>query len=221
MPNAERAIERLYEDAAVRDSLADPEAQTLLRWGEDQVMRLAETTPDDAAFDAAYDRLRSLLKSANRFVGERGQMDATARETRLSALLADGQALGAPVAASASALADTFTGDDDATALQQLLILLTPTDDATAFAAPPTPEAAPQTQPDDHDTAPPPDTASSATHEDTGPRPRWTWPWPTAPQPPATAPTDDAPPHPDTTDDDNDDTGDSFFDDETHDHWFD
>ena len=29
MANAERAIERLYEDVAVRDSLADTEAQTL------------------------------------------------------------------------------------------------------------------------------------------------------------------------------------------------
>lgn len=136
MANAERAIEKLYEDAAVRDSLADPEADTLLRWGEDQIMRLADEAPDDATFEAQVDHIRRLLKDTNRFVGERAQMDAETRVARLNALMAEGEALGAPPAAQASALADSFASGDDATTLQALLGLLTPAQ-ASASAAPP------------------------------------------------------------------------------------
>lgn len=126
MANAESAIEHLYGDAAVRDSLADPEAETLLRWAEDQIMRLASETSDEAVFEAQVDALRRLVKGVNRFVGERGQMDTTDRDARLADLLERGQTLGAPPAATASALGETFAGGDDASALQALLGLLTP-----------------------------------------------------------------------------------------------
>ena len=88
MANPERVIEKLYEDAAVRDSLADAEADTLLRWGEDQIMRLADVAPDDDTFEALTGELRGLLKDVNRFVGERGQLDAETRKTGLDALMA-------------------------------------------------------------------------------------------------------------------------------------
>lgn len=223
MANAERAIEALYEDAAVRDSLQDAEADTLLRWGEDQILRLAEQTDDEAAFDALLDRLRGLLKGVNRFVGERGQMDTDAKTAQLDKLLATGQTLGAPPAAAASSLAQAFAGGDDATTLQSLLALLTPVDGA-AQATPasdtqPAPPALPdeaiaaQAAPDDTADAMEPPTPETPAPDDapSTPKPRWSaadFGFPPSP-PVEPAPSDDAL------------TGDTPHDDETQDDWFD
>jgi hypothetical protein len=190
MANAERAIEKLYEDAAVRDSLADPEADTLLRWGEDQIMRLADEAPDDATFEAQVDHIRRLLKDTNRFVGERGQMDAETRVARLNALMTEGEALGAPPAAQASALADSFASGDDATTLQALLGLLTPAQ-ASAAAPPQTPAPAfpPNTAlmaPADAHNPPPP--APEPEPTDTAPEPTTSDPAPAAEPEPQAAP---------------------------------
>ena len=228
MANAERAIEKLYEDAAVRDSLADTEAQMLLRWGEDQIMRLADEAGDDAAFEAYVDQLRGLLKDANRFVGERGQLNAETRRARLDALMAEGAALGAPPAAEASALADSFAAGDDATTLQALLGLLTPAQasaSAAADAAEPSETAPPPAAPEPAIT----DAHVSAAPRDGSPEPRsvlqafrkWLTPTKTsAAEPPApdsaSSGSPDRPPLTSSTPDD-DTTGESFLHGETQD----
>ena len=68
---AEWAIQNLYENPALRDELTDSEAEILLRWGEDQVMRLSQLAVDDASFEAAFDRLSSLIRRMNRLAGRR------------------------------------------------------------------------------------------------------------------------------------------------------
>lgn len=65
--NAER--ERLYESASLREDLNDDEATVLLKWGEDQVRRLA--TQYEADFEQQCRFLRQLIKNINRFVGQR------------------------------------------------------------------------------------------------------------------------------------------------------
>ncbi len=227
MANPERVIEKLYEDAAVRDSLADAEADTLLRWGEDQIMRLADVAPDDDTFEALTGELRGLLKDVNRFVGERGQLDAETRKTRLEALMAEGEALGAPPSAEAASVAESFAVGDDATTLQALLGLLTPVEGAASTAAPVAPaadakpDALPTVQPEP-ETAPPPVTTPAAS-----PAPErrsvldafrnWITPANTEAPPPDDTPGRPQPPAPPPSDDDI--TGDAFLHGETQDDW--
>lgn len=62
--------ERLYESSSLRDDINDTEATYLLQWGENQVQRLANTVPDED-FEQQCRFLRQLIKSVNRFVGQR------------------------------------------------------------------------------------------------------------------------------------------------------
>ncbi|MGB1287244.1 MAG: hypothetical protein ACPG7F_11965 [Aggregatilineales bacterium] len=62
--------QRLYESGALRDDLNDDEAKVLLQWGEEQVVRLSEQVSDDD-FEKQCRFLRQLIKSINRFVGQR------------------------------------------------------------------------------------------------------------------------------------------------------
>ena len=52
MSRAEDAVQRLYESADVRDELTDDEAETLLKWAEDELIRLDESGADDETFEA-------------------------------------------------------------------------------------------------------------------------------------------------------------------------
>jgi hypothetical protein len=72
--------QRLYESASLRDDLNDDEAQTLLQWGQTQVRRLAAEQPDD--FEQQTRFLRQLIKSINRFVGQREFQDSRAGEDK-------------------------------------------------------------------------------------------------------------------------------------------
>ncbi len=76
MSRAEDALMRLYESASLRDELTDEEAQQLLKWAEDEVVRLDESGADDDAFEARVDTLMRLLKQMNRYAGRQGQMSA-------------------------------------------------------------------------------------------------------------------------------------------------
>ncbi|MEO1164726.1 MAG: hypothetical protein AAFV98_13130 [Chloroflexota bacterium] len=61
--------ERLYESSSLTDDLNDAEAQVLLKWGEAQVERLAESYAEEFEQKARF--LRQLMKNINRFVGQR------------------------------------------------------------------------------------------------------------------------------------------------------
>lgn len=123
----EDAIQRLYETPNLFEDLRDTEAQTLLRWAEAQVVRLAETTPDESAFDTRFDALGALIGQINRFVGQRHTMQPDARQTGLNDIMSAAVAIGlqpVPLQASISAQA----ADDDATALQSVLTMFAPAD---------------------------------------------------------------------------------------------
>jgi hypothetical protein len=72
--------QRLYESASLRDDLNDEEAQTLLTWGQEQVRRIAAEAPDD--FEQQMRFLRQLIKSINRFVGQREFQDSREGEDK-------------------------------------------------------------------------------------------------------------------------------------------
>ncbi len=76
MSRAEDALMRLYESASLRDELTDDEAKQLLKWAEDEVVRLDESGIDDAAFEGQVDTLTRLLKQMNRYAGRQGQIAA-------------------------------------------------------------------------------------------------------------------------------------------------
>lgn len=72
MPTPDELVankERLYESASLRDDLNDDEATILLKWGEEQVERIAADFPDE--FEQKCRFLRQLIKNINRFVGQR------------------------------------------------------------------------------------------------------------------------------------------------------
>lgn len=63
---------RLYESPALREDINDDEASILLKWGEEQVLRLAG---QDGDFEKQCQFLRQLIKHINRFVGQREYND--------------------------------------------------------------------------------------------------------------------------------------------------
>lgn len=80
---AERAIQSLYEDVAARDELTDSEAAILLKWGEDQIMRLVEQALPDEVFDEACGDLGGLLRRMNRLAARRAHLILADQEKAL------------------------------------------------------------------------------------------------------------------------------------------
>lgn len=76
MPTEEdiqNAQQELYEVASIRDDLDDDEAAVLLKWGEGQIARIAQETPENFAQRVRF--LRTLMQRINRFVGQRPYLD--------------------------------------------------------------------------------------------------------------------------------------------------
>jgi hypothetical protein len=65
---------RIYESEALRSDINDDEANVLLKWGEEQIVKLSESAGD--AFEEQSRFLRQLIKNINRFVGQRQFNDA-------------------------------------------------------------------------------------------------------------------------------------------------
>jgi hypothetical protein len=95
---AEWAIQSLYENPNARDELTDADAETLLRWGEGQIMRLAEMNMDDAAFEEAYDQLSGLVRRMNRLAARRAQLPPEDVELGLNRIAEAATMVGLPVA---------------------------------------------------------------------------------------------------------------------------
>lgn len=137
MADAEGAVMRLYEDASLRGELRDTEAEKLLKWAETQTITLAQNTPDDTLFEQHFETLRQLIQEVNRVVGKRTMLSAEELQTRLNALMAQGQTLGAQaVGDQVQSLVEALPSLDDASALDRLTSVLAPAEGLSASSAP-------------------------------------------------------------------------------------
>lgn len=134
MSRAQDALQRLYENADLRDELTDEEADTLLKWAEAELTRLDAASADDASFEAQADTLMSLLKRMNRFAGRQGQISAQGVDPAPTNIAGLATELGHP--ASPDQIAATGTGDPAST-IAALMALMS----ASAQAAPPETES--------------------------------------------------------------------------------
>ena len=134
MSRAQDALQRLYENADLRDELTDEEADTLLKWAEAELTRIDAASADDASFEAQADTLMSLLKRMNRFAGRQGQISAQGVDPAPTNIAGLATELGHP--ASPDQIAATGTGDPAST-----IAALTALMSASAQAA------APETEP--------------------------------------------------------------------------
>ena len=121
MSRADDAVQRLYESADVRDELTDDEAETLLKWAEDELTRLDESGADDESFDAKVITLMDLLKNMNRYAGKQGQLSAQADDQTPSEIASLAGSLGHD--ADASQIAAAGTGEPAST-IQKLTELM-------------------------------------------------------------------------------------------------
>lgn len=87
----ENASIQLYEDISLTDELDDSEAQTLLKWGEQQLSKLAT---DEAQFEQNFKALRQMLKRINRMVGRRADLDDDDVKKSLGKFVESAQQLG-------------------------------------------------------------------------------------------------------------------------------
>lgn len=123
---AEWAIQNLYETPGARDELVDADAETLLHWGEMQIMRLAELDLDDAAFEEVYDHLNSLVRRINRLAGWRNQLSPEDVEAALNRIAESAAMIGLPVAPEKlTAYLNQPPSAETAANLQSLIDLLT------------------------------------------------------------------------------------------------
>ncbi|MCA9903472.1 MAG: hypothetical protein KC547_06425 [Anaerolineae bacterium] len=121
----EDAIQRLYETPNLFDQLRDDEASALLKWAETEVMRIAQNSPDDAAFEAQFYALSDLAQQINLFVGMRQEMSFGEQQEALTKITEQAAQIGlhpVPLSASAQAQAD----ESDAAVLHSLLDMLKP-----------------------------------------------------------------------------------------------
>ena len=140
MTRVQNAIQRIYEDADLRDELTDEEAAQMLKWAESELSRLDAAGADDAAFEAKLDTLLSLLKKMNRFAGRQGQLSAQADAQSNDQATGNIAALAAELGHSADAaqVAAAGTGDPSST-LTGLIGLLSGASTALVTPVSPTP----------------------------------------------------------------------------------
>ncbi len=94
---AEWAIQSLYENPGVRDELPDAEAEILLQWAEEQVMRLANMDLDDVSFEAAYDNLSGMIRRMNKLAGRQPYLSLEDVEVALNRIAEHATVLGLPI----------------------------------------------------------------------------------------------------------------------------
>lgn len=133
MPDAQAAIQRLYEETSVRDELIDEEAELLLRWAEEQVIRLATERPDPAVFEEAYSDLVRLLTRMSRFAAGRSGMSLDDVQTAMSRIEASASAVGLQPGGFVAQTAP----DDILGTLQALMAYVAPAADEPPMSEPP------------------------------------------------------------------------------------
>ncbi|MCU0480462.1 MAG: hypothetical protein MUE54_04530, partial [Anaerolineae bacterium] len=90
----ESAISQYYEDASLTDALTDQPADTLLKWGEEQLQALAQKSSNPDDFDVQFTQLRKLIKSASRFIAEHQHMADDEQQESLEKIMGFAQNLG-------------------------------------------------------------------------------------------------------------------------------
>lgn len=141
---ADRAIEQLYADAGARDELTDDEAMVLLKWGEEQIHKLAAQNLDDAQFDEAFAHLTKMLTRINRFTARRADLLPEEQQESVDRIAASAQALAGYIPSAQAVAAPSFdtylqqqSGLDNIANIKALAALIAPETTATAEAAPP------------------------------------------------------------------------------------
>ncbi|MCB0193712.1 MAG: hypothetical protein KDJ65_17320 [Anaerolineae bacterium] len=69
-------IQQLYEDESLTGALTDNDAKMLLAWGQAQLERLADESPQ-VDLDQATQNLRRLLKTINQLIAKRSELSDT------------------------------------------------------------------------------------------------------------------------------------------------
>jgi hypothetical protein len=95
--NLESALEKLYEDVSLSESLDDTASQMLLKWAERQLATLHANASDDDAFAEAFEKLRGLLRSVGRYTDRLPDMDLSTQTEALTAMSASAQELDVPL----------------------------------------------------------------------------------------------------------------------------
>lgn len=75
MSFGEQAIQQLYENSGLTDELTDSEAKLLLKWGEQEVMRLDAQQLDEDTFEDRFKQVRRAMNRINSFIGKRSDFD--------------------------------------------------------------------------------------------------------------------------------------------------
>ena len=91
---AEWAIQSLYENVSARDELTDEEAETLLKWGEEQIIRLADQELDEAQFEMAFDTLSGLVRRMNRLAARWSNMQSEDQEIAMNRIAEEANQIG-------------------------------------------------------------------------------------------------------------------------------
>lgn len=146
---AQRAIEQLYENTDARDELSDDEANVLLQWGEAQIRELGARNLDDTAFDEALSHLNGVLKSINRYTGQRAYKTPEELTALLNELATHAQAMGVNVQAAQLAVpeAQAADGGDNIAVINALTALVTAGQTPATAASKPSATAATALQP--------------------------------------------------------------------------
>lgn len=90
----ESAVSQFYEDESLTDALTDQPAQTLLKWGEEQLQTLAQKSSDPDEFDQQFTQLRKLVKSVSRFVAEHQNMAADEQQASVEKIVGLAETIG-------------------------------------------------------------------------------------------------------------------------------
>ena len=91
---ADWAIQTLYENISARDELTDEQAETLLRWGEAQITRLADQELDEETFELVFDTLSGMIRRINRLAARRGQLQVEDMEVALNRIAEQASSIG-------------------------------------------------------------------------------------------------------------------------------
>ncbi len=94
---AEWAIQSLYENLSARDELNDAEAETLLSWGEEQLLRLADLDLDEEQFELLFDACSGLVRRINRLAARQSHMQVEDLEIALNRIAEQASRIGLPI----------------------------------------------------------------------------------------------------------------------------
>lgn len=123
--NLEKAIVRMYEDMSLTDQLSDETASIMNNWGEAQIKLMASRMDDEAIFDQRFHGLRRVMKTVNKFVGKRDEMDADKRRAYIRRIAERAHEIDYPAPFDGIApIADAQPNLDEAGSLRSLLAFI-------------------------------------------------------------------------------------------------